>query len=196
MCKCNEPGNPDKVLVGCSAVDCKKWLHEECLRHETLMRVWGRLGPDKPHRAFDVKEEKENEVTRPLSPVEPGTGAVAAALPIQVKTDGEGEAVKAGDTVAVKEELAAGAQGSAKTHKGRPSATQTPTRETPSRKGGRGRKKADNVLNHKPYAGLFEATFVPESGTFEVTDLRTGIQGGEEKWNENAFCLVCGTEIA
>lgn len=160
------------------------------------MRVWERLGADKPHKTPDVKDEKkENEATRPLSPVEPGTAAVASALPIQVKTDGEGETVKTSDTVAVKDSTV-GAQGSAKTQNGRPSATQTLATETPARKGGRGRKKADNDLNHKPYAGLFEATFVSESGTFEVKDLRTGIEVGQEKWNEETFCLVCGTRIA
>lgn len=155
------------------------------------MKVWERLGADKPHKTPDVKDEKKaNEATRPLSPVEPGTTAVASALPIQVKTDREGQTVKTSDTVAVKDSTV-GAQGSAKTQNGRPSAT-----ETPARKGGRGRKKADNDLNHKPYAGLFEATFVSENGTFEVRDLRTGIEGGQEKWHEEAFCLVCGTRIA
>lgn len=184
-------------MVGCSAEDCKKWLHEECLRHEILMKVWEELGAYKPHMAPDVKEEKqEEEAKRPLSPIEPGTAAVAAELPIQVKTDGEGEMVKASDTVAVKEGSTVAAEGSAQPQNGRASTTQTPTVETPARKGGRGRKKADTNLNQKPYEGLFEATFVSESGTFEIKDLRTGVEGGQRSWTVDAHCLICGTRIA
>lgn len=161
------------------------------------MKVWRELGTDKPHKAPGVKPEKQEEAQRPLSPIEPGTATVAAELPIQVKTDGEGESVKASDTVAVKEGSPVGAEGSSQSQNGRASATQTPTVETPARKGGRGRKKADNDLNHKPYEGHFEATaFSSESGTFEIRDLRTGIEGGQEKWNEDVHCPICGTRIS
>lgn len=161
------------------------------------MKVWEELGTDKPHKAPDMKEEKhEEEAKRPLSPIEPGTAAVAAELPIQVKTDAEGETDKASDTVAVKEGSTVAAEGSAQPQNGRASTTQTPTAETPARKGGRGRKKADNDLNHKPYEGLFEATFASESGTFEIKDLRAGVEGGQKTWVEDAHCLICGARIA
>lgn len=161
------------------------------------MKVWERLGTDKPHIAPEVKEEKqEEEAKRPLSPDEPGNAAVAAALPIQVKTDGAGEATKASDTVDVKDESSARAEGSAQSQSGKASTTQTPTAETPARKGGRGRKKVGNDLNHKPYEGLFEATaFVSETGTFEVKDLRSGIEGGQKTWHEDAYCLICHARL-
>lgn len=188
--------NPDKVLVGCSSDNCKKWLHEECLKHDILMKVWDRLGNDKPHKAPDVKEEKKEEATRPLSPVEPGTAAVAAELPIQVKTDGESETVKANDSVAVKDESKTGAEGSTPPQNGKASTTQTPIAETAARKGGRGRKKAEVDLSNKPYEGKFEATFSSEISSMEIKDLRAGVEGGQKTWTEDVHCLVCGTRIS
>lgn len=185
-------------MIGCSADECKKWLHEECLKHDILTRVFEELGTDKPHKASGagVKEEKEDEVKRPLSPVEPGSGTVATELPIQVKTDGEGESeVKAAnDSVDVKAEREVAAEGSAaQAHNGRGSNTQTPSAETP-RKPGRGRKKATEDLTNKPYEGLFEATFQPEKDMFEIKDLRD-VQGGDKTWLEEVDCLVCGSRI-
>ncbi|KAF3762359.1 hypothetical protein M406DRAFT_294033 [Cryphonectria parasitica EP155] len=195
VCRCNEPGNPDKVLIGCPNESCKKWLHEECLKHEILMRVWEQLGTDRPHKASGVKTEKEEEeAKRPLSPVEPGSATVATELPIQVKTDGEGDTVKASDTVDVKEEREIAAEGSAQTQNGRASTTQTPTAE-PIRKGvSRGRKKPDD-MSYKPYEGSFEATFKPDNDMFEIKDLRTGVEGGQKTWLEEVNCLVCGSRI-
>ncbi|KAK2610979.1 hypothetical protein N8I77_004363 [Diaporthe amygdali] len=197
VCKCDQPGNPDKVLVGCPNETCKKWLHEECLKHDILLKTYEALGTDKPHKASGVKEEKveEEEAKRPLSPVEPSTGAVAAELPIQVKTDGEGETVKAAnDSVEFKEEsTVATEEGSVQPQNGRVSTTQTPTGETPARKVGRGRKKAD-AGSAKPYEGLFEANFKVDQDMFEITDLREGIDG-DKTWMEEVKCLVCGTRI-
>lgn len=163
-----------------------------------MTRVYELLGADKPHKASDVKEEKEEEeAKRPLSPIEPGTSSVATELPIQVKTDGDGESVKANDSVDVKEEsTVATEEGSAPPQNGRASTAQTPTGGTPARKVGRGRKKADaSDLSSRPYEGLFEATFKPEIDKFEITDLRDDIEGGEKTWLEDVNCLVCGTRI-
>lgn len=158
------------------------------------MRVWEDLGRDKPRKAAGVKAEKEEEeARRPLSPVEPGSATVANELPIQVKTDGEGETVKAGDSVDVKEEREVVAEGSAQPQNGRASTTQTPTAET-QRKGKPGRKKAYD-LSQKPYEGFFEAVFRPESDMFEITDLRADVEGGHKVWLEAVSCLVCGTRI-
>lgn len=194
VCRCEQPGNPDKVLIGCPKESCKKWLHEECLKHDVLMKVWEELGTTKPHKAPDVKEEKQEEAKRPLSPVEPGSATVATELPIQVKTDGDGATVKVDDSVDVKEERQVVAEGSAQPQNGRGSTTQTPTAETP-RKPGRGRKKADHDMNAKPYEGLFEATFQPEADMFEIKDLRQGVEGGQKTWLEEVNCLVCGSRI-
>jgi hypothetical protein len=72
--------------------------------------------------------------------------------------------------------------------------TQTPTAETPARKIGRGRKKADAGAA-RPYEGLFEANFKVDQDMFEITDLREGIEGGDKTWMEEVKCLVCSTRI-
>lgn len=198
VCRCNEPGNPDKVLIGCSSDSCKKWLHEECLKHDILMKVWDELGALNPKKASDVKEEKlEQQANRPLSPVEPGSATVANELPIQVKTDGEGDTVKAsGDSVDVKEERDRTTESSAQPQNGRASTTQTPSAEVPRKIGpGRGRKKPEHDLNIRPYEGKFDATFKPEEDVFEIQDLREGVEGGLRTWTEQVQCLVCGSRI-
>lgn len=165
------------------------------MKHDILMKVWEELGTTKPHKATSVKEEKhEEEAKRPLSPVEPGSATVATELPIQVKTDGEGEAVKAGDSVDVKEERKAAAEVAGQPHNGRASTTQTPVAEAP-RKPGRGRKKADPEEGARPYDGLFEAIFQPDTDMFEIKDMRQGVDGGQKTWLEEVNCLVCGSRI-
>ncbi|CAN8099467.1 unnamed protein product [Discula destructiva] len=200
VCKCNEPGNPDKVLIGCPNDSCKKWLHEECMKHAILTKVFEELGTDKPHKApgADAKEVKEEEVKRPLSPVEPGTGTVATELPIQVKTDGDDKEIKAANnSVDVKEEREVPAEGSsvqAQNGQASASASVGVKEETP-RKTGRGRKKAADDLSSRPYEGLFDATFNPVDDKFEIKDLRD-VQGGDKTWLQDGHCLVCGTRIA
>ncbi|KAL1893786.1 hypothetical protein Sste5346_006289 [Sporothrix stenoceras] len=93
VCDCNQPANPDKMLVGCGDDNCAKWIHEECLKHYALMRVYERLGTDKPHIAVKpspgdiVKSETGgDDVKEPLSPRESG-GAASAQHSIDVKAD-------------------------------------------------------------------------------------------------------------
>ncbi|ERS99830.1 hypothetical protein HMPREF1624_03195 [Sporothrix schenckii ATCC 58251] len=93
VCDCNQPANPDKMLVGCGDDNCAKWIHEECLKHYALMRVYERLGHDKPHIAVKpaladvVKSETgTDDVKEPLSPRESG-GAASAQHSIDVKAD-------------------------------------------------------------------------------------------------------------
>ncbi|CAK7225416.1 hypothetical protein SCUCBS95973_005857 [Sporothrix curviconia] len=98
VCDCNQPANPDKMLVGCGDDKCAKWIHEECLKHYALMRVYERLGHDKPHIKAKpslsdlavggaVKSETgTGDVKEPLSPRESG-GAASAQHSIDVKAD-------------------------------------------------------------------------------------------------------------
>ncbi|CAK7214855.1 hypothetical protein SBRCBS47491_002292 [Sporothrix bragantina] len=98
VCDCNQPANPDKMLVGCGDDNCAKWIHEECLKHYALMRVYERLGTDKPHLKAKpslsdlavggaVKSESgTDDVKEPLSPRESG-GAASAQHSIDVKAD-------------------------------------------------------------------------------------------------------------
>ncbi|OAA53951.1 BAH-domain containing protein [Niveomyces insectorum RCEF 264] len=97
VCDCDRPANPDKMLVGCGDSNCGRWIHEECLTHYALMRVYERLGRDTPHRStkavvgaagvVSVKAERStDDVKEPLSPSETG-GAVSAQPSIDVKAD-------------------------------------------------------------------------------------------------------------
>lgn len=95
VCDCNQPANPDKMLVGCGDKACGKWIHEECLKHYALMRAYEELGKDQPHistRAAVKPETTKDEVKEslglkePLSPRESG-GAVSAQHTIAVKAD-------------------------------------------------------------------------------------------------------------
>ena len=87
------------MLVGCGDDSCAKWIHEECLKHYALMRVYERLGHDKPHikakpslselavGSGAVKSEAgTDDVKEPLSPREIG-GAASAQHSIDVKAD-------------------------------------------------------------------------------------------------------------
>lgn len=180
------------MLIGCANEKCKKWLHEECMKHAVLTKVFEELGTDKPHKAAgtDVKEE---EVKRPLSPVEPGSGTVATELPIQVKTDGQdkSDAKPANDSVDVKEEREGAAEGSSAQAQKSGSAV---VKDETHRKPGRGRKKAQEDPNLKPYLGLFDAVFKPDNDKFEITDLRD-LQGGDKTWLQDAHCLICGSSL-
>lgn len=181
-------------MIGCVNEKCKKWLHEECIKHDILTKVYEELGTDKPHKAAgaDVKEVKDEEVKRPLSPVEPGSGTVATALPIQVKTDGQdkSDSKPTKDSVDVKEERDGAGEGSSA--QAQKSSSAVVKEET--RKPGRGRKKAQEDPNSKPYLGLFDAVFRPDSDKFEVTDLRD-VEGGDKTWLQEAHCLCCGTRL-
>lgn len=165
------------------------------MKHAILTKVYEELGTDKPHKAAgaDVKNLKEEEVKRPLSPVEPGSGTVAIELPIQVKTDGQAksEAKPTNDSVDVKEEREGAGEGSSAQAQKPGSAA---VKEEAPRKPGRGRKKAQDDPNWKPYEGLFDAVFHPDSDKFEITDLRN-LPDGDKTWLQEAHCLVCGSRL-
>ncbi|KAJ9157664.1 BAH domain-containing protein [Pleurostoma richardsiae] len=204
LCKCDTPGNPDKVLIGCSNSDCGKWLHEECIKHEALTKTYERLGRDKPHKAPETEPSKEakepEEPKRPLSPTETGAGIVANHS-IDVKADGAADAVKVNDNVDVKrveDDESAAAQSQAHTAKEHSVSTDTPRKGTPARKVGRPKKKtADRQQDEKPYEGLFEAALLMDLNPpmLEIRDLREGIEGGEKSWKEEIKCLLCGSQI-
>ncbi|CAK7266981.1 hypothetical protein SEPCBS57363_002369 [Sporothrix epigloea] len=98
ICNCNQPANPDKMLVGCSNDSCAKWIHEECLKHYALMRVYERLGHNKPHvktksylrdlaLAVAIKPEiGEDHIREPLSPQD-SEGAASARHSNDAKAD-------------------------------------------------------------------------------------------------------------
>ncbi|VTT61429.1 unnamed protein product, partial [Fusarium fujikuroi] len=72
ICECQEPANPDKIVLKCTNPQCGKSLHEECVSHKILMQVHGRLGLDKPNMSQCLAGKKqEPTATHPLSPPSP-----------------------------------------------------------------------------------------------------------------------------
>lgn len=68
------PAHPDKMLIRCSSAQCGKWMHDDCLRRDALMRVYERLGKKTP-QVFDnepelKKEEAEGLVSPPATDTE------------------------------------------------------------------------------------------------------------------------------
>ncbi|KAG6042693.1 hypothetical protein E4U17_001270 [Claviceps sp. LM77 group G4] len=197
-CKCKTPANPDKTLVGCTNLKCGNWLHYECMLHDALMRVYERLGIDKPHKSekkedpavkLEHMQENETEIEMPQQPLTPTETKEQEHTPSVMTFEG----LKV-DSDAVRP---------AKARKGTPKArTQTPT-PTPgppnlpsqrnikstSTKKSRGKKGR----TERPYEGLFEAKLRMTEGpmAWDITDLRPNIQGGDRKWTERAACLVC-----
>ncbi|KAG6188468.1 hypothetical protein E4U27_007187 [Claviceps purpurea] len=197
-CKCKTPANPDKTLVGCTNSKCGNWLHYECMLHDALMRVYERLGIDKPHKSEKKEDpavklehihENDTEIKLPQQPLTPTETKEQEHTPSDMNFEG----LKV-DSDAVRP---------AKARKGTPKApTQTPT-PTPgppnlpsqrsvksiSRKKSRGKKGR----NERPYEGLFEASLRMTEGpmAWDITDLRPNIQEGDRTWTERAACLVC-----
>ncbi|KAI0842953.1 hypothetical protein F5Y06DRAFT_77503 [Hypoxylon sp. FL0890] len=180
-CKCNRPENPDKRLFGCSNDDCKKWLHDECLIHEALLKTFKRLGTDKPHKPTPVKEEDAGEgAKRPLSPSESGA-AQTAEQSIDVKPE-EQQTIKLAD---VENALPAIRAENASVSVAEP------------KRRGRPRKSEADQAAAKPYVGLFEAVIDSDRSppVLEITDLRENVTGGDKSWTEPLQCLICGHEI-
>ncbi|KAL2260131.1 hypothetical protein VTK26DRAFT_5958 [Humicola hyalothermophila] len=218
VCSCNTPANPDKMLVGCTANGCKKWMHEQCIIDNALKATFNRLGTDKPHIApvTTKTEEDSDEAKRPLSPTETGADA-STQHSIDVKPEGgSADAVHAGtkDNVEVKqaddEDAPAAPEDTIPERPAEPRAksetaeTETPSKpavgkSTPGRKPGRPRKKGAeaNGDSARPWEGLFEASVSVEQGppVVEIKDLREGVVGGEKAWSERVKCLICGIQV-
>jgi hypothetical protein len=163
-------------------------MHLECMAHDILMQVYERLGTDKPHqiKGSIVTEEKPEEATCPLSPIDAEEQKTQSTVNVRDGTTQDNVHVKK----AVRET---------------PRETETPTPgPTPSRsiatasvKGSakRGRKK--KIADSKPYLGLFEANLKMQYGptAWEIRDLRENVTGGDKTWTEKASCLECGANI-
>ncbi|KAK4140301.1 uncharacterized protein C8A04DRAFT_32181 [Dichotomopilus funicola] len=221
VCSCNTPGNPDKMLIGCTSDACRKWMHEQCVLDDGLRATYKRLGTDKPHvpAVTPKKEEDGDEGKRPLSPSETGAEG-SAEQSIDVKSEAApSDAVHVGatDTVEARqtddEDAPAAPEDSlpVRTADQQRAATEnTPGTSTqnkasagalgPGRKPGRPRKKGAeaNGEGARPWEGLFEAKLITTDigpPTIEFRDLRDGIVGGEKTWIEPVKCLICGDQV-
>lgn len=177
------------MLVACPNASCGKWMHEECLKHSILLKVWEELGADKPYKPKEPSSDKQADgAKRPLSPDEPNSATVAAQLPIQVKTDTENNETKATDaSVDVKEESVSG-----QTPNGRALTIKITATDAPRKGAGGKRSKKVDDLTYKPYEGHFDAIFKPEIDKYEIEDLRKGVEDGQKTWLEEVHCLMCG----
>ena len=209
--------------MGCSQETCKKWLHDDCLIHDALMKTYERLGKAKPHKVFVEplkKEEKEDDDTAknpPLSPTE--TGADETQATIDVKSD---EVVQ--DNVQVKgsdDESSPPARGTSELEDKASSETPKPAAQemaaasaAPKTEGatasGRRRRSTKGASTaaaangytarekaQKPYLGMFQASLKMDASPpeIEIEDLRENVEGGEKKWTESIKCLLCQTQI-
>lgn len=205
LCKCGEPGNPDQTLIGCTAEGCSKWLHEQCLKHEALLRTYERLGKDKPHVKEAVKDEEGGgQAKRPLSPTEPAAGD-SAQHSIDVKADGNGDAsIKVDDNVDVKQDDEAARESSKQpTEDAQASTPDAAGKKLPAKRG-RPRKSGGLVgrgpyePKSRPYEGLFDVELKMDLSPpmLEFHDLRGNVTGGEKTWIEQIDCLICGSQVS
>ncbi|KAI1142869.1 hypothetical protein F5Y05DRAFT_134450 [Hypoxylon sp. FL0543] len=182
-CKCNRPENPDKRLFGCSNEDCRKWLHDECLIHEALLKTFKRLGTDKPHKPTPVKQEDAGEdAKRPLSPSESGA-AQTAEQSIDVKPEEQQQTIKLADV-----------------EKALPAIKAESSSVSVAEPKRRGRPRKSEIADQaaaKPYLGFFEAVIHSDISppVLEISDLRGNVSGGDKSWTEPLQCLICGHEI-
>jgi hypothetical protein len=61
--------------------ECGKWMHDDCLRHDALMKIYERLGKTTP-QIFDeavVKKEGDEEMTTPAAPENKEDGTAEAS---------------------------------------------------------------------------------------------------------------------
>ncbi|RKL20550.1 hypothetical protein BFJ72_g15023 [Fusarium proliferatum] len=188
VCKCQTPADPDKTLIGCTSSECGEWMHHECMAHDILIRVYERLGTDRPYRAKGsiVKEEKPEEATHPLSPTDDEEKTTQPTIDV-----GSGET---NDNVYVRK---AARETPRDAETPTPGPTSSRSIATASVKGSakKGRKK--KIADSKPYLGLFEATLKMQDGptAWGIRDLRENVTGGDETWTEKAHCLLCGSSI-
>lgn len=145
------------------------------------MRTFERLGTGKPH----VSDELDGE-----SVAVPRSGTPAAS---RAEETMGAEGSENGDSVTNKQLDAI----TPKTTESPAAGTPTPAAEKPPRrstsKKGRPRKAAES----RPYEGLFEASLKLDDGptTWQITDLRANVWGGDRTWNERAQCLICGAKV-
>ncbi|MBE3045566.1 hypothetical protein IMZ48_24070 [Candidatus Bathyarchaeota archaeon] len=192
-CKCGQPEHPDKTLVGCSNEACGKWLHDECLIHDALMRTYERLGEDKPHNpAAAVKKDEDAESKNPpLSPTDTGLDETRQTIDVKADESQDKDQAK-GSITAADDKTEATAMVAAPTES--PAPAETPGRKKKSRVSDAAAAKEKAA---KPYLGLFSASLKMDFSppTIEIVDLREGVGAGEKSWTEALRCILCESLI-
>ncbi|KAH7112689.1 hypothetical protein EDB81DRAFT_873605 [Dactylonectria macrodidyma] len=185
LCKCETPANPDRMMIGCTSTTCGKWMHEECLNYDVLMRVYGQLRTSKPHQTKGTiaKERRRDDKT-------------ACAFSRKNGEEEETQSVIDGEAYnnnRLVKKVEGGISRPSKAPALGPTPSNTDAQTRPTAKKSRKRKGADS----KPYEGLFKATLNLSEGptTWEIQDLRENVSGGEPSWSEQVYCLLCGVTI-
>ncbi|KAH8755421.1 hypothetical protein F5883DRAFT_430628, partial [Diaporthe sp. PMI_573] len=172
FCHCNQPQNPDKVMIQCPSEKCNRWLHEECLRHQILLNMYNHLQTGEKNRVLDTELRLGGQETNNRD----------------VEMDGADEFVEHDEGVepnVVPLPLADDA--SLRPRNGQPL---TMPICVASR---RGRKKVVRSVR-KPYEGQLRAEFNSEDDVFEITYSIAGDEG-EKRWRVGFNCTICGTYI-
>lgn len=150
------------------------------------MRVYERLGTDKPHKSRTTKrlETDDDPVRWPLTPTESnedksGPSTVTVRKPSQDRAHTRPQRKMKDTSNAAEETL---------TPEPPTLVSQKSSKSWFPKKGWR-----KTAADDKPYEDLFEASLILNEGptVWEITDLRTNIKGGERIWKERAKCLVC-----
>ncbi|KAL7940002.1 hypothetical protein V8C42DRAFT_338891 [Trichoderma barbatum] len=193
VCKCRTPSNPDKTLVGCSNKTCEEWMHYDCLLDDVLIRVYDRLGTDIPHKSA-IKEETKKDTEDELKERTKGDLRYGLLSPSVEAEDRKSPVIanrELKDQILLK-------QGDDESSKDTESSTMAPTNPSDkSSKSALTKRGECKKSSKKPWERLFKATLKLEYGptAWEVTDLREGVEGGEKKWMEPVYCLLCNTLI-
>lgn len=143
-------------------------MHDDCLQHDVLMRVYKRLGKTEPQtmegmKAPAVEPKKEDGDTK--------DGLVSPPATDTEKAEGGDDKSSSVQDGKLPLFVASG-----------------PSPWQPMSTKGAGKE---------PYRGLFEASLRLDDGptTWRIRDLRSDVKGGEKMWLEEAFCFFCSKKI-
>jgi hypothetical protein len=188
ICECQEPANPDKIVLECTNPKCGKSLHEECIAHKILIQVHERLGIDKANVSERLAgKEQEPEVTHPLSPANTEEKETQPMIDVRPGETDDGLLFKKAARESHREI-------GTLVHERTPFGAIATAPANRSAK--KGNKKGSKIAGFKPYEGLFEATLMKDGLTaWEIRDVRESVIGGDKSWTENVHCLLCGSVI-
>ncbi|KAG7413236.1 Chromatin remodeling protein SHL [Fusarium oxysporum f. sp. raphani] len=191
ICECQEPANPDKIVLECTNSKCGKSLHEECMTHKILMQVHERLSLDKANVSqWLAGKEQKPKATHPLSPL--STEEKETRRIINVRSDKTNDGLHC-KKAAHETDREVGSVVGGRTPFG---AIATALANQSAKKGHKKARKKPAGL--KPYEGFFKATLKMKDGrptAWEIRDLRESVIGGDKSWTENVHCLLCGSVI-
>lgn len=145
-------------------------MHDECIRHDALLRVFERLGRKEPQLFDEVERVPKREEQEVKKDADGDDGMVSPPATDSEKKEATDEKPSLND---IKLPMYKGAQ---------PRPEKSITKKGPRK---------------EPYRGLFDASIRLDNGptTWEVKDLRGNVESGVKTWLEKAHCLFCDQTI-